>query len=117
MAGLDHTVNQADESARLPDDARSEVRNARVGLAFFTVYLVIYCGYVGLAAFARSVMAMTPVAGLNVATLYGLGLIVLALIFAVGYGWACQWPLSNDEMGQAARSGDSTSRPASGRDA
>ena len=116
MAGLGHTVSEADESAHVPDDARAEARNARMGLVFFTVYLVIYCGYVGLAAFARSVMDMTPVAGLNVATLYGLGLIVFALIFAVGYGWACQSPSTDAEIARADRS-DSVSRPASGRDA
>jgi uncharacterized membrane protein (DUF485 family) len=72
------------------DDPTASARSARLGLVFFCVYLVIYCGYVGLVAFARPVLDMTPVAGLNVATLYGLLLIIVALLFAVAYGWACR---------------------------
>jgi uncharacterized membrane protein (DUF485 family) len=120
MAGLDHGVGGSNEPA--PKERECEIvtaRNARVGLIFFTIYLLIYCGYVGLVAFAHSVMNATPVAGLNVATLYGLGLIVLALVFAVAYGWACRAPSpSIDSPAQVADASSGIS-PASqsGRDA
>jgi uncharacterized membrane protein (DUF485 family) len=116
MADLNDTIRGASEPAHAPETARA--RNARVGLIFFTIYLVLYCGYVGLTAFARSVMAMTPIAGLNVATLYGLGLIVTALIFAVGYGWACRLPSSAGNIAQwDDRSVEDSAAPASGNDA
>jgi uncharacterized membrane protein (DUF485 family) len=76
---------------------RTAARNSRVGLIFFSIYLLIYCGYVGIAAFAPAQLERTPVAGLNVAILYGLGLIVFALIFAVCYGWACRSPVAGTE--------------------
>ncbi len=64
-------------------------RNARLGLQLFTVYLVLYAGFVGLNAFAPEKMESTPVAGLNLAILYGFGLIIGALVLSLIYGVLC----------------------------
>jgi uncharacterized membrane protein (DUF485 family) len=65
-------------------------RNARVGLRLFAVYLVLYAGFVLLAAFAPAVMERKPAAGVNLAVWYGFGLIVAALALALVYGWMCR---------------------------
>ncbi len=67
-----------------------ETRNARVGLVLFVVYLLLYIGFVLLNAFAADVMEMTPIAGVNLAILYGFGLIVTALVLALVYGFLCK---------------------------
>ena len=64
-------------------------RNARIGLWMFGVYLLAYGGFVFLAAFRPDAMDFTPAAGVNLAIWYGFGLIVLALVLALLYGWAC----------------------------
>jgi uncharacterized membrane protein (DUF485 family) len=64
-------------------------RNARLGLGLFVVYLLLYGGFVAVAAFAPEWMELTPLAGVNVAIWYGFGLIVAALVLALIYGWAC----------------------------
>ena len=64
-----------------------QTHNARVGLVLFVVYLILYGGFVFLNAFAPETMETTPLAGVNLAILYGLGLIVAALVLALIYGW------------------------------
>ena len=62
-------------------------RQSRVGLALFVVYLLIYLGFVLLNAFSPATMKSTPIAGVNLAVLYGFGLIVAAIIMAFLYGF------------------------------
>lgn len=64
--------------------------NARIGMILFAVYLVLYGGFVFLNAFAPDTMEITPLAGVNLAILYGFGLIAAALILALLYGWLCK---------------------------
>ncbi len=58
----------------------------RIGLILFSIYLVIYGGFVLLNAFAPDVMKATPIPGVNVAIIYGFALIFLAFGMAVIYG-------------------------------
>ncbi len=64
--------------------------NARLGLVLFAVYLLIYGGFVALNALSPQTMEMELVAGVNLAILYGFGLIVAALVLALVYGWMCK---------------------------
>ncbi|MCA9077637.1 MAG: DUF485 domain-containing protein [Planctomycetaceae bacterium] len=64
-------------------------RNARIGLVLFAVYLLLYGGFVLLNTFAPQTMESTPVAGINLAILYGFGLIIAALVMALLYGVLC----------------------------
>jgi uncharacterized membrane protein (DUF485 family) len=65
-------------------------RNSRIGIVLFAVYLLLYGGFVYLNAFAADVMETTPIAGVNLAILYGFGLIVAALVLALIYGVLCK---------------------------
>jgi uncharacterized membrane protein (DUF485 family) len=64
--------------------------NSRIGLVLFAVYLLLYGGFVFLSAFAADVMETTPFAGVNLAILYGFGLIVAAVVLALIYGYFCK---------------------------
>ncbi len=59
----------------------------RIGLALFAIYLVVYGGFVLLNAFAPDVMKLEPIAGVNLAVVYGFGLILSAFVLAVVYGF------------------------------
>jgi uncharacterized membrane protein (DUF485 family) len=78
-------------------------RVSRIGLVLFAVYLVLYGGFVLLAAFSPQTMEMTPLAGVNLAIWYGFGLIVAALVLALVYGWASQ---SNERGSEKSPSAD-----------
>lgn len=67
-----------------------ESKNARLGLKLFFVYLFLYGGFVLINTFSAETMEMTPIAGINLAILYGFGLIVAALVLALIYGALCQ---------------------------
>ena len=67
--------------------------NARAGLWLFGFYFLFYIGFVGLSAFAPGLMASAPFGGLNLAILYGMGLIVSAGALALVYMAIC-WRIS-----------------------
>jgi len=73
-----------------------QTRNARIGLVLFSVYLVLYGGFVGLNAYAPATMEMKTVSGVNLAIVYGFGLIVAAFVLALLYGWLCRDPESGE---------------------
>ena len=64
-------------------------RNARIGLVLFAVYVLLYGGFILLNTLAPQTMEATPIAGINLAILYGFGLIIAALVMAVLYGLIC----------------------------
>jgi uncharacterized membrane protein (DUF485 family) len=64
-------------------------RNARLGLRFFTIYAAVYLGFVLLNAFSPRTMEQTPLAGINLAVIGGLGLIAFAFVLSVIYGFMC----------------------------
>jgi len=69
-----------------PEDAHI-ARNARLGLWLFALYLLFYAGFVGITAFRPQAMDVAVVAGVNLAIVYGFGLIVAAIVLALFYGW------------------------------
>ena len=74
-----------------------ESRNAKFGFILFGVYLLLYGGFVLLNTFSSETMEVLPFAGVNLAILYGFGLIVAALILALIYGVLCK--PTDDETG------------------
>lgn len=86
MAGFDHGAEHPKEV----EDPAIAARNARYGMVLFLFYLAIYAGFVGLNAFQRKLMEWTPAWGLNLAVLYGLALIVIAMVLALVYCWLCR---------------------------
>ncbi len=64
-------------------------RNARIGLVLFAAYVMLYGGFILLNILAPQTMEATPIAGINLAILYGFGLIVAAVVLAAVYGLIC----------------------------
>jgi len=75
-----------------PVDEPAARRRARLGLALFGIYSLLYGGFMLLNVFDPSFMETTPFAGINLAILYGFGLIAAALILALVYAWLCRQP-------------------------
>lgn len=88
MPGFDSSAQSQVE--KTVESAAEISRNSRVGLVLFTIYCVIYSVFVLINAFAPSVMADIEWAGINLATLYGFGLIGMALVLALVYGAICR---------------------------
>jgi uncharacterized membrane protein (DUF485 family) len=63
-----------------------------MGLVLFVVYLAAYVGFVAMAAMSRGAMARPAWGGVNVAVLYGFGLIVGALVISIVYMLLCRNP-------------------------
>lgn len=78
-----------------------ETRNARLGMGLFIVYLVLYGTYVFMNAFSAQTMEATPFAGVNLAILFGFGLIIAALVLALLYGVLCATGGSSDQDKEA----------------
>ncbi|WP_417851391.1 DUF485 domain-containing protein [Thalassoglobus sp.] len=74
-----------------------QARNARIGLRLFAVYLLFYSGFVLLNAFSPDTMRATPIEGINLAIIYGFGLIIAAFVLAILYGFLCRSEVPNDE--------------------
>ena len=80
-------------------DSPSSARryNTRLGLKLFVVYLLFYLGFVLINAFAADLMETVAVAGLNLAIVYGFGLIVSAFALALVYGAMCRREPDQDQ--------------------
>lgn len=61
----------------------------RVGLWMFLFYLLVYAGFVAINLIDSTLMEVTVVLGLNLATVYGFGLIILAFVEALIYNAIC----------------------------
>ena len=74
-----------------PDSVSSQRRyNTRLGLILFLIYLLLYLGFVLINAFDADRMEQIVLAGLNLAIVYGFGLILAALVLALIYGAMCR---------------------------
>jgi uncharacterized membrane protein (DUF485 family) len=84
MTGLDHADRPPAEPP-VPESPRAVV----TGRVLFSLYLVLYGGFVLANAFAPGLMARS-LGGVNYAVLSGLGLIAAAFVLAVVYDLACR---------------------------
>ena len=62
--------------------------NSRIGLFLFFIYFLLYAGFMSLTTFRFQALA-APVAGVNWAIVYGMGLIVAAFALAIVYMATC----------------------------
>ncbi len=69
-----------------------ERRKSGIGIRMTILYSVIYAGFVALSVFRPAWMGVRAVLGLNLAIAYGLGLIIVAIIFALVYNHLCRVP-------------------------
>ena len=72
----------------LEKDNASDMK-ARLGLILFGVYSLIYAGFVLINTFNPKLMGAEVFSGLNLAVVYGFGLIVLAIIMGLIYNVIC----------------------------
>ena len=69
-------------------DEKSSAYKTRLGVKMFLIYCVVYSGFVVINSVRPTLMG-TEIGGLNLAVVYGMGLIVLALIMALIYTHFC----------------------------
>jgi uncharacterized membrane protein (DUF485 family) len=82
---VSHLMSESNRNSA-DDHATIVSHNARWGLILFAVYVVLYLGFMILAAYFPQQMAQTtPIGSVNVAIVYGIGLIVAALVLAMVY--------------------------------
>jgi uncharacterized membrane protein (DUF485 family) len=72
----------ASRDPRQPDDGTAA---SRLGLFLFWVYVALYGGFMGLVLVRPDLLSRRPFGGVNLAILYGMGLIVAAFVLAVVY--------------------------------
>ena len=70
-----------------PDPAFAFKR--RLGARLFVLYALVYAGFVAINLIRPVLMEKSVVGGLNLAVVYGMGLIIFALLLALGYNRAC----------------------------
>lgn len=68
------------------NEPQDTVGSPRLGLILFGIYLAFYIVFVFISAFACNVFEAIVFGGLNLAVVYGFGLIILALVLAGVYG-------------------------------
>ena len=68
----------------------AQLYNARLGLVLFFVYFSMYALFVGLIVYDYRIMARPVLAGVNLAIVYGMGLILSAIVLAVVYAMLCR---------------------------
>jgi uncharacterized membrane protein (DUF485 family) len=67
---------------------RASSFKSRMGIWMFIMYALIYAGFILINTFKPKLMA-SDIGGLNLAIVYGFGLIVFALMFAFVYNAVC----------------------------
>ncbi len=71
-----------------PDPA-SEFKT-RLGVWMFLLYCLVYAGFVVINLVSPTTMELTVLWGMNLAVVYGMGLIIFAVILAIVYDFACR---------------------------
>lgn len=62
---------------------------AKLGVKMFVLYAILYAGFVIINLAAPQLMGRPVLLGLNLATVYGIGLIVGAFVLALVYDFLC----------------------------
>ena len=76
-------------SAAPAEKDHSSEWKAKLGIKLFWLYSLVYAGYVGIAVFAPEKMKIPVFAGTNLAIIYGMGLILFAIILGLVYNHYC----------------------------
>ncbi len=61
----------------------------RLGVVMFILYLIIYAAFVAINVVSAQSMELPVIFGLNLAVVFGFGLILFAFILAIFYNWLC----------------------------
>jgi uncharacterized membrane protein (DUF485 family) len=79
-----------DPSPHTTPDTPAEIYNRRLGLWLFLLYSSFYAAFVVLVVYDYTLMGKPVLAGLNLAIVYGMGLIFAAFILALVYMVMCR---------------------------
>lgn len=77
-------------------DPDVEAYNSRLGLYLFAIYFSAFAGFVVLNAVVPASMDVVVWAGLNLAVVYGFGLIIGAFLLALLYASLCKTPCTEE---------------------
>lgn len=78
------------EPAQQHEEDLSAEYKSRLGIRMFVIYALFYAGFVAINLTAPLVMERIVLFGLNVAAVYGFGLILGALVLALIYDRMCK---------------------------
>ena len=68
---------------------KSSARKAKLGVKLFILYSIIYAGFVAIGVINYELMGKTVLGNQNLAIVYGIFLILFAIILGVIYNWRC----------------------------
>ena len=90
---MDPDATQKPNNDDIGDDAgekhRASAYKTRLGLKLFIVYSLVYAGFVGINTVNPETMETLLFSGLNLAVVYGIGLILLAVLMGLVYNLMC----------------------------
>jgi len=64
-------------------------KKTKLGVILFFVYLIIYAGFVAIGVADYTLMGKIVLGGQNLAVVYGIGLIIFAILLGLYYNWQC----------------------------
>lgn len=67
----------------------AQKKKSKLGLWFFFLYFLFYAGFVIIGVFNYELLAKEVIGGVNIALLYGIGLIVFAVLSGILYNYFC----------------------------
>ena len=67
----------------------SSKKKANLGILFFFIYLFFYGGFVVIGVFNYELFAHEVAGGINIALVYGMGLILFAVVLGIIYNFLC----------------------------
>ncbi|MCP5107567.1 MAG: DUF485 domain-containing protein [bacterium] len=76
------------EAVKLEKDESAALKS-KIGVILFGVYALIYAGFVAINTLTPKTMGIRIFLGLNLAVVYGFGLIILAIIMGLLYNHYC----------------------------
>ncbi len=83
--------------------AHAPARKATLGIWLFAFYSLVYVGFVAINILRPQWMKVKVILGLNLAMVYGFGLILLAVIMGLIYNRLCT--KMEDQMGPGGKGG------------
>lgn len=82
-------ANKNEDTGENFESAALMRKKAKLGIWFFFIYLFLYAGFVIIGVFDYELLSIEVVEGLNLAILYGVLLIVFAIVMGVLYNYYC----------------------------
>ena len=67
----------------------ASAKKQKLGVILFLAYTVVYSIFVAIGVFNYQLMGEIVLAGLNLAVVYGFGLIILAIVMGIVYNYYC----------------------------